>query len=128
MKSKNIFYYFGIFVLIAVAGFFLLRAEGSDGGGFGESAVLKDGFQEIILSMKDYNYYPNEVRVKSGIPVRIYLDEVVFGCLRDFTVRDFGVHKYLKTSDDYVEFTPTEKGRYAFACSMGMGTGTFVVE
>jgi plastocyanin domain-containing protein len=88
----------------------------------------KNGIQEVRLSLKNYNYYPNEVKVQSGIPVRIYLDSKVIGCLRDFTIRDFGIHKYLKTPEDYVEFTPSEPGRYTFACSMGMGTGVLVVE
>jgi plastocyanin domain-containing protein len=84
--------------------------------------------QEVILSIKNYNYYPNTIKVKSGIPVRIYLDETVTGCLRSFTIRDFGVAKYLKTPNDYVEFTPNKKGKFTFACSMGMGTGTIIVE
>ena len=34
----------------------------------------------------------------------------------------------LQTPTDYVEFTPTKKGTFGFACSMGMGTGTLIVE
>jgi plastocyanin domain-containing protein len=84
--------------------------------------------QEVILSIKNYNYYPNTIKVKSGIPVRIFLDESVVGCYRSFTIRDFGIAKYLKTPSDYVEFTPNKKGKFTFACSMGMGTGTIIVE
>ena len=41
---------------------------------------------------------------------------------------ELGISKYLGTPNDYIEFTPTEKGTFRFACSMGMGTGTLVVE
>ena len=83
---------------------------------------------EIILSYKDYNYYPNIITVKSGEPVRIYLDSSVRGCFRSFTIRDFGINKYLKSPADYIEFTPTKKGTFNFACSMGMGTGKIIVQ
>ena len=78
--------------------------------------------------MKNYNYYPQTVKVKANQPVRIYLDKSVAGCYRSFTIRDFGVVKYLETEKDYVEFTPNKKGSFRFACSMGMGTGTLIVE
>ena len=58
----------------------------------------------------------------------IYIDKSVVGCYRGFTIRELGISKYLPTPDDYVEFTPTEPGTYGFACLMGMGTGTLVVE
>ena len=91
--------------------------------------VIGTGEAQIItLSLKNFNYYPNTVTVKAGQPVRIYLDDSVGGCLRDFTIKDFGVRKYLATPQDYVEFTPNEKGRHTFACSMGMGTGVLIVE
>ena len=85
-------------------------------------------FQKIVLGVKNLNYYPNTINVAYGKPVKIYLDSSVSGCLRSFTIRDFGVAKYLKTPNDYVEFTPNKKGTFRFACSMGMGTGTLIVE
>ncbi len=85
-------------------------------------------FQKVVLSFKNYNYYPNTVNVKVGEPVRVYLDSSVGGCYRSFTVKQLGLSKYLATPNDYLEFTPTEKGTFKFACSMGMGTGTLIVE
>jgi len=124
---KSSFYLIGIIVLVAIFGFVMIK-----GASVGESSVytapIVDGVQEVVLGVKNYNYYPNTVKVKIGIPVRIYLDSSVSGCLRDFTIRDFEIHEYLKTTEDYVEFTPTESGRHAFACSMNMGTGVLIVE
>ncbi len=85
-------------------------------------------FQKVTLSMKNYNYFPNTITVKEGTPVRIYLDNTIGGCYRSFVIRDFGINQYLKTPSDYVEFTPDKKGTFRFSCSMGMGTGTIIVE
>ena len=94
----------------------------------GQAVVDNEDVQVIVLGIKNYNYYPNTVTVKANEPVRIYLDSSVSGCLRSFTIKDFGIAKNLPTPNDYVEFTPTKPGIYPFACSMGMGTGTLIVE
>jgi len=114
-------------VLIIGAGYFLLGKESLN-----QNEIPNDfgggDFQKVVLGVKNLNYYPNTITVQYGKPVRIYLDSSVSGCLRSFTIRDFGVAKYLKTPSDYVEFTPNKKGTFRFACSMGMGTGTLIVE
>ncbi len=116
-----------VVLVIVGAGFFLIKGSGPSGNAVsGNSGSGK--IQEVTLGMKGYNYYPNTVAVKANQPVRIYLDKSVGGCYRSFTIRDFGIAKYLATPKDYVEFTPTKKGSYRFACSMGMGTGTLIVE
>ena len=71
-------------------------------------------YQKVVLGIKDYNYYPNTITVKANQPVRIYLDESVGGCYRSFTVREFGVSKYLRSPEDYVEFVPTKTGTFGF--------------
>lgn len=124
---RSYFYVIGIALIILVFGFMMVKGNPISQDDV-VSAILKEGYQEVNLGLKDYNYYPNTVKVKQGVPVRVYLDSSVVGCLRDFTVRDFGIHEYLKNPEDYIEFIPEEKGRYTFACSMGMGTGVLVVE
>ena len=84
--------------------------------------------REFTLGMKNYNYYPDSITVKAGQPVKISLDKTAQGCFRDFTIRDLGVRKYLQKTSDFVEFTPTKKGTYTFACSMGMGYGKLIVK
>ncbi len=124
---KNIIALLLIGLLVIGVGYFVFANSGSETGG---NSVTNNGgeYQKVVLSMKDYNYFPNTVTVKANQPVRIYLDDSVQGCYRSFTIKEMGVAKYLKNSDDYVEFTPTKKGTYRFACSMGMGTGTLIVE
>jgi hypothetical protein len=60
--------------------------------------------------------------------VEITLDNSVKGCLRSFNIKDLGVQKSSKNSDDKITFTPTKKGTFKFACVMGMGYGNIIVE
>jgi plastocyanin domain-containing protein len=129
MKIKrSTLYGLGILILIIGAGLFLTQGK-SDAGITGNVVSASGGaVQEVVIGMKNYNYYPNTVTVKAGQPVKLSLDESVYGCFRDFTIRELNVRKYLRTPQDSVTFTPTEKGTYTFACSMGMGTGKLVVK
>ena len=122
-------YYAALIILvIAVAGFFMFGSSGTNVTGNAVNDNPDGNFQKVVLGIKNYNYYPNTITVKVGQPVRVYLDESVTGCLRSFTIKEFGVAKNLRTPSDYVEFTPNKKGTFGFACSMGMGTGKLVVE
>ena len=128
MKIKKTALYFVLTIILIIgAGYFLLGKESLN-----QNEIPNDfgggDFQKVVLGVKNLNYYPNTITVQYGKPVRIYLDSSVSGCLRSFAIRDFGVTKYLKTPSDYVEFTPNKKGTFRFACSMGMGTGTLIVE
>ena len=126
LKIKKTTLYFAlIIILVAGAGYFMLKGNLSASNLFGETQ--NGEFQKVVIGMRNLNYYPNTITVQSGKTVRIYLDETVSGCFRSFTIRDFGVAKYLKTPSEYVEFTPNKKGTFRFACSMGMGTGTLIV-
>ena len=123
---KTTFYFILAISIIIIGGFYMLKGNSSTANLPSETEGGE--FQKVIIGMKNLNYYPNTITVQSGKPVRIYLDNSVSGCFRSFTIRDFGVAKYLKSSNDYVEFTPNKKGTFRFACSMGMGTGTLIVE
>ncbi len=127
---KNTTLIFGIVILVALVGGFLYWENSrSNYTPTSNNDVPSSGdFQKVVISFKNYNYYPNTITVKAGKPVRVYLDNSVGGCYRSFNIRELDVSKYLATSNDYVEFTPTTAGRYKFECSMGMGTGTLIVE
>ncbi|HIH52208.1 cupredoxin domain-containing protein [Candidatus Pacearchaeota archaeon] len=118
---------FTLIILIIAGGWFFIGSSWTVNANVSNDGSTEN-VQKVTLSMKNYNYYPNTVTVKVGQPVRIYLDSSVSGCYRSFTIRDFGIAKYLQNPTDYVEFTPNKKGSFRFACSMGMGTGTLVVE
>nr|MBA4404913.1 hypothetical protein [Nanoarchaeum sp.] len=118
-----------VLILICIVGVTaFLFSNGSDTNIDGNSIKSDEEFQEVVLGMKNYNYYPNEISVNVGEPVRITLDSSVKGCYRGFTINELNVRKYSKSPEDYIEFTPMEKGTYRFACSMGMGTGKLIVK
>ena len=125
--NKSVIYIIGIFLLVFIAGFFILTNN--------ENVVEKittensdKETQKIVLSMKNYNYYPNTINVKVNQPVSISLDESVVGCLRSFTIKEFGINEYLINPEDSIIFTPTKTGIYNFACSMNMANGKLIVE
>lgn len=115
-----------VIIVVSVGAFVFMR--GNAEGNSNEKTKGNSNIQKINLGIKNYNYYPNTITVKEGIPVRISLDKSVTGCLRSFTIKEFGVAKNLRTPEDYVEFIPDKKGTFTFACSMGMGTGKIIVE
>ncbi len=84
--------------------------------------------QEIELSWGRFNYKPESITVKQGVPVRIKGDLTrLQGCFRSFVIPEFGVSTYFSSRNDVVEFTPTQKGTFRFSCSMGMGNGRLIV-
>jgi len=125
---KPIYYILFIILIVGVVGFFIFGNSAGVTGNTISGDNVNVQAQKVVLGMKNYNYYPNTITVKENQPVRIYLDSSVVGCYRSFVIREFGIAKYLKTPNDYIEFTPNKKGTYGFACSMGMGTGKLIVE
>src|SRR3990167_8685317 len=116
---------------IIVGGIFFFRGGSStvNGNVVSEgSQALKGEGEKVVISEKNLNYYPNEIKVKAGQPVSISLDSSVTGCLRSFNIKDLGVSKNAKTPSETIDFTPTKKGTFRFACSMGMGYGKIIVE
>ena len=131
MKSEGFVYGTLTIVLLLVAGYVFISNDGEYQNGGNTNIVSAAGngeIQKITLSMKNYNYYPNTIKVKEGVPVEITLDEGVVGCYRAFTIRDFGVQVYSKTPNEKITFTPNKKGTFGFSCAMGMGRGTLIVE
>ncbi|MEK6896794.1 MAG: cupredoxin domain-containing protein [Nanoarchaeota archaeon] len=112
-----------IVLIIIIGGVFMLTGQRDKDTG----TVVGDA-QKVTLGMKNFNYYPDTIRVKANQPVEITLDKGVTGCFRSFTIPAFGVSKLSKNPSDTIVFTPTNKGNFRFACGMGMGYGTLIVE
>lgn len=92
------------------------------------SAVSKDGVQEVRMAVTSYGYEPEELTIKSGIPVRFIIDGTnAGGCTRGFVIPSLGIQRILEPGDNVIEFTPQSPGRIAFSCSMGMVRGAFNV-
>lgn len=130
MKNSTLLLSIAVMV-IAIGGFVFANAKSISITGnavLENPKVINEKLQKVVLSMKNFNYYPDIIKVKANQPVEITIDENVRGCLRSFSIRDFGVNKYARTPEDKIIFTPTKTGTFSFSCSMGMGYGKLIVE
>jgi uncharacterized protein len=91
----------------------------------GEQADL----QSVLIQVKDNGYAPNKIKVKVGIPVELTLQtNNIYSCASSFMLKAFQIRLQLGPNDSQtVRFTPTQKGKYPFSCSMGMYSGVLEV-
>jgi plastocyanin domain-containing protein len=129
MKNTTIAVIF-ILVILSIGAFFFLKGNAINGNvvntnsGSGQNGDV----QKVIIGMKNYNYYPQTITMKAGVPVSISLDSSAVGCSRYFTIPQLKLQKSLPSPSDTLDFTPTQKGTYRFQCGMGMYYGTLIVE
>lgn len=90
---------------------------------------IVDGKQQVKISVTNKGYSPTQFSVKAGIPVELDLESRgVYSCASSFTFKKFNIFTQLQPTDNKkLAFTPTEKGNFTFACSMGMYTGVMHV-
>jgi plastocyanin domain-containing protein len=97
--------------------------------GGGQVAGIKDGVQHARIDVITGGYKSDTTQLKAGVPVSLQLvTNNTQGCSRAFTIPSLNYSQVLPaTGEETIEFTPTEKGRLAYTCSMGMYTGYFDV-
>lgn len=91
---------------------------------------LVDGVQKVTLTVSNSGYSPKTFRVQKDVPVELTLETTgnVYSCATAFTFKAFDIFELLGPSDSKVhKFTPSKKGIFTFACSMGMYSGTMEV-
>ena len=142
MNSEKIFW---AMVVVLVAGFAMFlafgglaapvnaavqqQAQAAPQASGGQLAEVKNGIQEVTLTVQSGEYYPNPIRVKKGVPVKLVADlSSVRGCASSIVIPEFGVRKVVRQGDNTIEFTPGKSGTFDFSCSMGMYRGKIVVE
>lgn len=92
-------------------------------------AKMEQGKQVIKMTVDSSGYYPNELIVKKGLPVRWIINgKNVFGCQGFFVVPKLNIQKSLKLGDNIIEFTPQESGEINFSCGMGMYWGKIIID
>ena len=94
-----------------------------------QTAHTQNGAQLVDITIENAGYTPDYFQVHKGIPVKMTLyNPGVYSCASAFVFREFGISTYLKPGQlEEFEFTPTQPGRYTFACSMGMYYGVMEV-
>lgn len=91
--------------------------------------INNEGKQEVTINVFSGGYKSNVKTLNSGVPTKVTLiSNNVLGCSRAFTIPEYNLSKILPVSGtEYLEFTPTKKGKLTYTCSMGMYTGSFEV-
>lgn len=93
------------------------------------NTVMGDNIQSVTITVKSNGYSPKNINIKKGIKTRVTIDsQNVQSCARAFTIPSLNIEKLLPINGaTIIEFTPEKLGPLAFACSMGMYTGSFNV-
>jgi plastocyanin domain-containing protein len=95
----------------------------------GVQAELSGGVQSALIVVKG-GYTPDTVVVERGRPVRLlFRREESALCSERVVLPAFDRSARLPEGEEVtVEFVPTERGEFPFACQMGMLRGRVVVE
>ncbi len=98
---------------------------------FSESEVVEvvDGVQKVTIEIFPNGYSPKYFKVKQNTLVEMTVENrATYTCAADFTFREFGIREFIGVSDAKIfTFTPTQKGKFTFSCSMGMYSGVMEV-
>lgn len=93
------------------------------------AAVLKDGYQEIRMTVDSRGFTPNKFVLKKGVPVHWIIDgKVLNSCNRAIQVPAYGLKFDVKQGEQTIQFTPDQTGTIRWSCWMGMIQGTFIVK
>ncbi len=95
----------------------------------GTSIQTENGIQKINIQVVPDGYSPSTFKVKAGVPVQLTVStKDSYSCASTFLMKSFNVALQLAPTDSKtVTFTPTEKGKFPFNCSMGMYKGVMEV-
>lgn len=141
-QSKYFFKFAGL-VVLALAVFNIsngLRLVGFDGSVLGSStgvrgktvnvpnAQVTGDVQVVRMTQSARGYSPSTFTVKKGVTVRwIVTSTDPYTCASSLVSKKLNIRQALKEGENIIEFTPTETGKIAFSCSMGMYSGSFNV-
>ena len=89
---------------------------------------IVNGIQEVRMRQVANGYLPNSFTIKKNVPVRWIITSESSSCASSIVSQSLGIRRGLNLGENIIEFTPNETGTIRFSCSMGMYTGTFIVE
>jgi plastocyanin domain-containing protein len=90
-------------------------------------AILKDGIQEITMTVDGSGFTPNQFYIKKGVPVKwIIKGDSINPCNNAIVIPALNIERTLKSGENITEFTPGDKD-INFSCWMGMIKGSFKV-
>lgn len=85
--------------------------------------------QSPVITITAGGYYPNYLKVKSGVPVVLKLvSKDAYSCASAFRLPTLGIARNLQANEtQLITFIPQQKGQIPFSCSMGMYGGVVEV-
>lgn len=94
-----------------------------------KSAALEGRVQVMPIAVAG-GYEPADIRVRSGVPVRLLFDRrETSPCSEEVVLPDFRIQRFLPAGQTTaVEFLPEKPGVHEFTCGMRMLRGTITVE
>jgi uncharacterized protein len=106
-----------------------LSLGGSQSPQAGGESTAENGVQNATITISSKGYSPTYLKVKQGVPLKLSLESKdAYNCASAFRIPALKIAKNVRpNTTEIVEFTPTEKGKMAFTCSMGMYTGVIEV-
>jgi plastocyanin domain-containing protein len=92
------------------------------------TAAITDGGVQVVPIVVKGGYSPDTIQVEAGRPVRLVFNRQESSPCSEKVILDaFGTSADLPEGTDVsIEFTPTERGDYEFACQMGMLRGKVI--
>lgn len=108
---------------------FNLNPETPAGGIADTTTQTSETSQDAKIIITSRGYSPNYIKVKNGIPVNLSIESKdAYNCAAAFRIPSLKIAKnVMPNTTETVQFTPTQKGKIAFTCSMGMYTGVIEV-
>lgn len=90
-------------------------------------AILKDGIQEITMTVDGSGFTPNQFYVKKNVPVKwVIKGDAINPCNNAIAIPDLNKEYTIKSGENIIEFTPSDKD-INFSCWMGMIKGSIEV-
>ncbi len=84
--------------------------------------------QVVRITQKGNGYFPAQVTVKKGQPVKLIVDsQESYSCAASLLIPKEGIRTRLNPGENVFEFTPDQVGDIPFSCSMGMYRGVINV-
>jgi plastocyanin domain-containing protein len=92
-------------------------------------AKQNNRIQSVTIILNDKGYQPASFKLRRGVPARItFVRQVEITCATEVVLPDYGIKRELPMGEPVVvEFTPSKKGEFSFACGMNMVSGKIIV-
>jgi sulfite exporter TauE/SafE len=92
--------------------------------------TVADGHQTVLITATSDGYSPETTHARAGVPTTVVIrSDDAQGCIRAFTVPDLGIQKILPVNgESRIDVGTLQPGTLAYACGMGMYTGTITAD